>query len=109
MDIVAEEVSDHADLRKNIYEIENQKSVLITKPTKTFEENGVYKIYKNYSNNIQKIPSYAYLAVCRAEEEKQISVKLEMDEENILNKAIKTFVPANANTSKVYLLQAIED
>ncbi|MEI7477035.1 MAG: hypothetical protein WCJ81_00305 [bacterium] len=69
-------MSDDASLRDVIRTYEESHAVLSTKPTKTFEENGVYKIYGNYSKNIAEMPSYAYLAVCRAEDEKQLSVSL---------------------------------
>ena len=62
-DIVAEEVSDHADLRAKIKEFEELNAILFTKATKTFEENWVYKIYKEYQKKLSEIPSYAYLAV----------------------------------------------
>ena len=73
MDIVAEEVSDHAKLRDTIRTNESSLITLHTKPTKTFDPNGVYKIYGDYTKKIADMPSYAYLAVCRAEDEKQLS------------------------------------
>jgi uncharacterized protein len=76
MDIIAEEVSDHANLRENIKTHEEHHAQLETKPTKTFEENGVYKIYGDYKKTLDQIPSYAYLAIFRAEKEKQISVNI---------------------------------
>ena len=76
-DIVAEEVADHAQLRETI-RLKNMPILKLTsKPTKTFEENGVYKIYGNYSKRFDDIPSYAYLALCRAEDEKQISLSFD--------------------------------
>lgn len=71
-DIIAEAVSDHADLRAEIKQFEELNALLQTKATKTFEENGVYKIYANYSKKLSEMPSYAYLAVNRAEKEKQL-------------------------------------
>ena len=73
MDIVAEDVSDHAKLRDAIRNTESNTITLQTKATKKFEPNGVYKIYGAYNKKLADMPSYAYLAVCRAEEEKQIS------------------------------------
>ena len=73
MDIVAEDVSDHAKLRDTIRNTESNTITLQTKATKKFEPNGVYKIYGAYNKKLVDMPSYAYLAVCRAEEEKQIS------------------------------------
>jgi uncharacterized protein len=93
MDIIAEEVSDHANLREEIKVHEELNAILETKPTKTFEENGVYKIYGDYKKSLKEIPSYAYLAMFRAEKEKQISVDFQMARPRILEKAWKYFIP----------------
>lgn len=108
-DIIAEDVSDSADLRDYIKRIEQDQWYINTKPTKTFETDWVYRIYWNYQKRISQIPSYAYLAICRAEYEKQISVKFIMWEEIIYEKAEKSFVPRNANTSSCYLIEAVHD
>jgi len=55
------------------------------------------------------IPSYAYLALNRAENEKQLNVKLKFSDEKIKSFADSYFLPNNANTSSVYLLEAIAD
>ncbi len=57
-DILAEAVSDHADLRAEIKQFEEVNAKLQTKATKTFEENGVYKIYKDYNKKLSEMPSY---------------------------------------------------
>ena len=108
-DIVAEDVSDHADLRSDLKEFEEKNCELETKATKTFEENWVYKIYKEYKKKLFDMPSYAYLAVSRAEKEKQLSVKLIFSKSKIEELSAKYFIPRNANTSLVYLKEAIED
>jgi uncharacterized protein len=38
-DIVAEDVSDHANLRDKIKSHEENNALIVTKPTKTFEDN----------------------------------------------------------------------
>lgn len=108
-DIISENVSDHADLRDEIKSSEQMNAILTTKATKKFEENGVYKIYKEYSKKLSEMPSYAYLAVSRAENEKQLSVKFQMSNWKITESAEKFFIPKNANSSIVYLKEAIED
>ena len=67
-DIIAEDVSDHANLREKIKSHEENNAIIVSRPTKTFEENWVYKIYKDYSKSISEIPSYAYLAITRENE-----------------------------------------
>lgn len=108
-DIVAEDVSDDAGLRDDIRGFEENNAILSTKPTKTFEENGVYKIYGNYGKKIADMPSYAYLAVCRAEEEKQLSLSMQCSYARIIEQAKAVFVPKNANSLVAYLIEAIED
>ena len=108
-DIVAEEVSDHADLRAKIKEFEELNVILFTKATKTFEENWVYKIYKEYQKKLSEIPSYAYLAVNRAEKEKQLSIKLQFSAEKISEFSSHFFIPQNPNSSLEYLKEAIDD
>lgn len=108
-DIIAEDVSDHANLREEIKIHEENKAVLQTKPTKTFEENGVYKMYGDYKKNLNEIPSYAYLAMFRAEKEKQISVAIDMAWPRILDLSHKYFIPQKTGTIREYLEGAIED
>lgn len=108
-DIVAEDVSDHADLRDAIKSWEDSHAVLETKATKTFEENGVYKIYKTYSKKLSEMPSYAYLAVDRAENEKQLSLNLILSDAKIWEESTRFFVPKQAKSCVLYLEEAIRD
>ena len=108
-DILAEAVSDHADLRAEIKQFEEVNAKLQTKATKTFEENGVYKIYKDYNKKLAEMPSYAYLAVARAEKEKQLSVGIKLSQSKISEFSTRFFVPQKANSSVEYLHEAIED
>jgi len=111
-DIVAEDVSDHANLRENIKNYEENNAKISTKPTKTFEENGVYKIYANYSKKWNEIPSYAFLALLRAEKEKQLNIIVDFSWERTLESSKKYFIPNWWKwlwTSVEYLILAIED
>ncbi len=108
-DIVAEEVWDHANLRETIKTYEENHWLLQSKATKKFEDNGVYRIYKSYSKKISQIPSYAYLAICRAEKEKQLSIKLQVNEERTIDRAFRIFVPEEWGTSIELLEDAVID
>ena len=55
------------------------------------------------------MPSYAYLAVSRAETEKQLQVKLEFSHDKIREKTTKFFFPKNYGTSICYVQEACED
>ena len=111
-DIIAEDVSDHANLRENIKNYEENNAKISTKPTKTFEENGVYKIYANYSKKWNEIPSYAFLALLRAEKEKQLNIIVDFSWEHTLESSKKYFIPNWWKwlwTSVEYLILAIEN
>ena len=108
-DIVAEEVSDHADLREEIKVYEEQNAIISTKASKTFDDKGVYKLYKTYSKKMSDIPSYAYLAISRAEKEKQLSVGLDFSGTKVMAAAEKFFVPRQTGTCVEYLKEAIQD
>jgi uncharacterized protein len=109
MDIVAEIVADSADLRSAIKEAQDTSITLESKATKHFEEHSVYEIYKEYSKPLVNMPSYAYLAVMRAESEKQLRVKLVFDEAQSLRAGKKLFVPGGASDLRDVLEDAIED
>jgi len=111
-DIIAEDVSDHANLREDIKTHEESNAQLSTKPTKTFEPNGVYKVYWDYTKKWNQIPSYAFLALLRAEKEKQLNLNIDFSWEHTLECAKRYFLPNNWKwlwTSQEYLQWAIED
>ena len=108
-DILAEAVSDHADLREDIKIREENTGILACKKTKTFDDKWVYKIYGEYSKKLSDMPSYAYLAVSRAETEKQLQVKLEFSNDKIQEETTKFFFPKNYGTCICYVQEACED
>lgn len=55
------------------------------------------------------MPSYAYLAVTRAETEKQLNVKLEFSNDKIREETTKYFFPKNYGTCICYVQEACED
>jgi len=108
-DILAEAVSDHADLREDIKVREENTGILACKKTKTFDDKWVYKIYGDYSKKLADMPSYAYLAVSRAETEKQLQVKLELSHDKIREETTKFFFPKHYGTCICYVQEACED
>ncbi len=108
-DILAEEVSDNANLREKIKKQIEITCLFQSKTTKKFEPNWTYKVYADYSKKFIEIPSYAYLALCRAEKEKQLTVKFALDIKTYGEIANIDFIPKKANTSKIYFEEAIAD
>ena len=84
--IIAEWISDNASYRKWIRSYTFRNGVLNTKIKKGAEdENKVYEMYYDYSEPVRLLKSHRYLAINRAENEKIISVSLEVDKEYIQN------------------------
>jgi uncharacterized protein len=108
-DILAEEVSDDAKLRDELRTHADKSVLLTTKTTKTFDPNGTYKIYGNYSKKRADIPGYAYLALVRAEEEKQLKLDVQRGEETLTRVSESRFVPKNPQSVVSYLKEAIDD
>jgi len=83
LDIIAEEISDNADYRKEIRKITFENGILTSKATNS-EEKTVYDMYYEFSEPISKIPSHRVLAINRGEKEGALKTKLEIENDNIL-------------------------
>ena len=81
MDIVAEVISDNADLRKAIREYTFEHGVLVT--TGDSEQQSVYEMYYEYSEAVKRIVPHRVLAINRGEREGFLSVKIDIDEQEI--------------------------
>ncbi|NQY93423.1 MAG: helix-hairpin-helix domain-containing protein [Campylobacteraceae bacterium] len=92
-------------LRKNI---ENH-ALLSTKKTKTFEETGLYKDLKDIKQKASYLKSHRLLAILRAVNEKQLSLKIEVDEVYMIEGIKQYRIPKHGNTSKDYVLEAYID
>lgn len=84
MDIIAENISDNASYRKNIRRISYTTGKIVTSAVDEDEKSN-YEMYYNFNENVKFIPSHRILAINRGEKEGFIKVKLEVDEERILN------------------------
>ena len=59
MDIIAEEISDNAEFRKDIRKIFMQSGLIISKGKK--EEDSVYSMYYDFSEPVSKIEDTEFL------------------------------------------------
>lgn len=106
-DIIAEEISERADIRRWIRDFTRRKGFIATKG-KT-EEDSVYRLYYKYSEPVAKIPSHRILAVNRGEKEGFLSVKLEIDAEELVSRLKSDIVKNRACLWSPYLCDAVED
>ena len=106
-DIIAEIVSDNAEIRKHIRENALKYGVIITKNTK--DEKSVYDMYYDFSERVSNMASHRVLAINRGEKEEFLKVKLEIDNDRILKYIEKQYVNKNNLKNKEIIVAAIED
>ena len=66
-DIIAEDISDNAEYRKNIRSLTFNYGKIVTKQAK--EEDSVYSQYYDFQGSLKNIPGHRTLAINRAEKE----------------------------------------
>ncbi|MBP3304475.1 MAG: RNA-binding transcriptional accessory protein [Oscillospiraceae bacterium] len=67
-DIIAEDLSDDAAIRKNLRELMNRKAVLTCK-AENAEQDSVYRLYYDFSQPIARLLDHQILAINRGEKE----------------------------------------
>lgn len=107
LDIIAENISDDPNYRKQIKRICYRESILQTKATKA-EEKSNYEMYYEFSENVNRIPSHRILAINRGEKEEFLKVKIEKPEDKIIN-IIEKRVIKGQNQFVTYLKECILD
>ena len=75
MDIIAEDISDDAELRKQLRSLILRNGMLVSKAADE-EEDTVYKNYYDYSEPVKKIAGHRILAVDRGEKEGKLKVSV---------------------------------
>ena len=68
-DIIAEDLSDNADIRKGLRELVMRRGIFTCKAAEGAEEDGVYMLYYDFSQPIHKLLDHQILAMNRGEKE----------------------------------------
>lgn len=106
-DIIAEIISDDAEIRKGIKAIMQASSSIATKASK--DEDSVYSNYYDYSEPIKKLANHRILAINRGEKEGFLSVKLVTDEEQCCNLIAKSIIKYTNSSATQLLSDTISD
>lgn len=80
-DIIAEMISDNANIRKELREALVNKGFIKCKLDEAKETAFTYEMYKDYNSEIKKLPSHRVLAINRGEKEDCLKVNLTLNEE----------------------------
>ncbi len=107
-DIVAETISDDAEVRKIIREW-TFKSAMISSEAKQTEERTVYEMYYEYSEAVQNIVPHRILAINRGEKEGILKVSVETDNKIACEKIEALYVKNQQSIFTDDLLEAIRD
>ena len=99
MDILAEQISDDADLRKLLREETIKCGAIVSKKTK--DEPSVYEMYYDYREPLKKAAGHRVLAMNRGEKEGFLSVKIEGEEEKLLQRMEKRLIRRSSDTADI--------
>ena len=106
MDILAEQFSDDADLRKLLREETIKCGAIVSKKTK--DEPSVYEMYYDYREPLKKAAGHRVLAMNRGEKEGFLSVKIEGEEEKLLQRMERRLIRRSSDTADI-LREVIAD
>ena len=96
-DILAEMVSDDADVRKSLREMMTREGILTTRAAK--EEDSVYSMYYDFREPVRTMAAHRILAVNRGEREEFLKVSLEVPEEKAMAETRRPYVRGNGLVS----------
>jgi len=126
LDIIAENISDNAEFRKQIRTMTFEYATITSKKVekKDGEDNGdkegnragtdegkLYSMYFDFTEPVSKVPSHRILALNRAEKEGFIKVNIDVDENMILSYLFNQTVKpkSDANQTGGLVARAAED
>lgn len=84
MDIIAEQISDSAEIRKRIRNLFKVNGV-VSSSASDKEKDSVYSIYYDFNEPVSKIAGHRILAINRGEKEGFLKVSVELDNQKPLN------------------------
>ena len=106
-DIVAERISDSAELRKELREILAEKAFLSCTLLDN-ENNLTYETYAGFKQEAKNLPSHRILAINRGEKEKCLKVEVTVDEKLMFDVINHHFKKNNPDTD-AYMEEVIRD
>ena len=107
LDIIAENLSDDASMRKRLRVVTSYNGILVSKATDP-EKESVYESYYDFSEPLTKIADHRILAINRGEREKFLKVSIDIDEEKIMNIIYSVAIKHDSSCSE-YIKQAAID
>jgi protein Tex len=108
--IIAEMISDDANYRKSLRAEMVKVGVVATSVKKNaVDERKTYEMYYDYSEPVKHMKPHRILAINRAEKEKVISVKIDLDKETMTSYLEKKMIKNQSSPAAPLIKEAIED
>ncbi len=107
-DIIAEIISDDADIRKNLRELYTKKGELHCGKASEDQEDSVYRLYYDFKQPLTKMQGHQILAINRGEREGFLKVGAALDEETALI-ALRRSVVRPGSASMAFVRNAADD
>ena len=113
-DIIAEEISDDAAIRKTLRELYLRQGVLVSRAAAKEPEDSVYRLYYDFQSPVSKVQGHQVLAINRGEREGILKAAVEVDPERarvavrravVVGRAAMDFVRAAADDAYDRLIQ----
>ena len=105
-DIIAEQISDDADLRKKLREQLMREGKLVS--AAATDEDTVYRLYYEFSQAISRLQGHQVLAINRGEKEEKLKVSVELDREPAL-RTVRRHVVIPGSRAMEFVKAAAED
>ena len=106
-DILAERISDDAELRKGLRALAQKKAVCESRAAKE-DEDSVYRLYYTFNQPVSKLQSHQILALNRGEKEGFLKVSLDLDRASCLQ-LIRKGVVKPGSPAMAFVIAAAED
>ena len=106
-DIIAEDVSNDAEIRKNLRAFTMQHGALTTKAAK--DEPSVYENYYDFSEPIKKLRGHRVLAINRGEKEDFLKVSVTVEQADALAQLEAKVITNKKSPALPYLMATLTD
>ena len=107
-DIIAEEISDDAAIRKELRSLFLRRGVVVSKAADKEPEDTVYRLYYDFKCPVSRIQGYQVLAINRGEREDVLKVSVELDAETA-HVAVRRAVLVPGAPSMAFVRDAADD
>ncbi len=93
-DIIAEKISDRADVRKGLRKLLRQS--LCVNTSRKSDEDSVYTMYYDYQEKLSEMEAHRFLAIARGERENVLKVDLIAPDDKIIAYLARFFIPSES-------------